>query len=133
MMLVRWKDNADEKLKEKSMTVGQKWSTVSKIFALSSLTKEEKAALFQTQKESDPSDTAKNYGHTCDALSSTPAEFELIYESFKAKDSKLSVESKKYLAAGWNSGYHKERLALYRDRYFSDIPKLAEVLRGDHY
>jgi hypothetical protein len=66
-------------------------------------------------------------------LSSTPAEFELIYESFKAKDSKLSVESKKYLAAGWNSGYHKERLTLYRDRYFSDIPKLAEVLRGDHY
>lgn len=50
MMLVRWKDNADEKLKEKPMTVGQKWSTVSKIFALSSFTKEEKAALFQTQK-----------------------------------------------------------------------------------
>ena len=61
------------------MTVGQKWSTITKAFTLSGLTAEQKEALFEEQKKEDPSDTAKKYRHTCDSLKASEEEFEKIY------------------------------------------------------
>lgn len=76
------------------MTVGQKWSTISKAFTIKSLGIEEKEALFESQRQEDPSDTAKKYRHTCDGLRSSEEEFEKIYESFRSKDKANSVSVK---------------------------------------
>ena len=115
------------------MTVGQKWSTISKAFTIKSLSIEEKEALFESQKQEDPSDTAKKYRHTCDGLKSNEEEFEKIYESFRSKDKANSVSVKESIAAGWNHPFHKERLMKYRERYFKDVQELMNVLDGDHY
>lgn len=132
-LLLAWRQNQDEKLKGIEMTVGQKWSTVVKAFTIKDLSLEEKEALFESQRSEDPSDTAKKYRYTCDSLKATDSEFEMIYESFKTKDSKVSVSVKESTAAGWNHHYHRDRLQTYRDRYFKDVQELVATLDGDHY
>lgn len=132
-LLLRWMRDEEPSLKSHPMTVGQRWSTVVKAFTLPKLSIEEKEAIFEAQKALDPSDTAKNKRFTCDALKATEEEFEKIYESFKDPESKYSIAVKNSIASGWNHEYHAERLAKYRDRYFEDIGKLADVLAGDHF
>ena len=46
-MLLRWRKGEEEKLKDIPMTVGQKWSTVSKAFTMKGLSLEEKEAIFE--------------------------------------------------------------------------------------
>ena len=123
----------DTNLSGHEMTIGQRWSAVVKAFTLPTLSIEEKEALFEAQRLRDPSDTAKNKRYTCDALKATEEEFEQIYESFKDKESKYSIANKNSIASGWNHEYHGDRLAKYRDRYFEDIEKMADVLAGDHF
>ena len=53
------------------MTVGQQWTAVVMAFTLPDLTIEEKEAIFEAQRQRDPSDTAKNKRFTCDALKAT--------------------------------------------------------------
>ena len=89
------------------MTVGQKWSAVVKAFTIKDLSLEEKEALFEEQKTADPSDTAKKHRYTVDSLKANEEEFERIYETFKTKDSKVSVHAKDSIAAGWNHNYHR--------------------------
>ena len=93
-MLLDWKDGKDDNLKEHSMTVGQKWSAVVKAFTIGDLTMEQKEAIFEAQRAEDPSDTAKNRRFTCDALKSTDAEFEEMYNEFKNPNSKHSITVK---------------------------------------
>lgn len=37
------------------------------------------------------------------------------------------------MSSGWNDKAHSDWLLEYRDRYFSDIPKVASALEGDHF
>ena len=67
-VLLNWKNNADDHLKGHDMTVGQKWSTVVKAFTMTTLSLEQKEAIFEGQRAEDPSDTAKNKRFTCDSL-----------------------------------------------------------------
>ena len=115
------------------MTVGQQWSTVAKAFTLKDLSLEEKEKLFEEQAKKDPSDTAKNYRFTCDALKATKEEFEKIYNSLKIKDNTMSIANKNYLANGWAHPFHSEWLLEYKPRYFADILTLANDLVGDHF
>jgi hypothetical protein len=132
-VLLDWLEEKDANLQAHPMTLGQRWSTVVKAFTLPDLSLEQKEAIFEAQRLKDPSDTAKNKRLTCDALKATEEEFENIYTSFHDKDTKYSIANKNSIASGWNHDYHADRLAKYRDRYFEDIEKLADVLAGDHY
>lgn len=62
---------SDPVLKDHAMSIGQKWSTVVKIFASNKWTIEEKEALFEDVKKEDSTDTSKNKRFTCDALKSS--------------------------------------------------------------
>jgi hypothetical protein len=66
-------------------------------------------------------------------LISTEEQFDKIYESFKEKESKYSVELKGYIAEGWNHPYHKERLLKYQDKYFKDLQEISHYMSGDHF
>ena len=132
-ILLKWKNNEDEKLKEFEMTIGQKWSAVVKAFTMTSLSIEEKEALFEALHKEDPSDTAKKHRHTCDSLKAGEEEFEKIYESFKDKNNTQSVSVKESIAAGWAHPYHKERLLKYRERFFKDLQELIPLISIDHY
>lgn len=130
-ILIDWRANNVEDLKDHPQTIGQQWSTVVKAFTLPDLAIEEKEALFADQEKLDPSDTAKNHRKTVDGLRSTPEEFEQIYESFK-KDSDLSLKQKTHLMRGWNHPYHNDRLVQYRERFFKDLPLIATALNYDN-
>jgi hypothetical protein len=70
-LLLSWLNGSDENLKAHPMTVGQQWTAVVKAFTLNDLTIEEKEAIFEAQRQRDPSDTAKNKRFTCDSLKAT--------------------------------------------------------------
>lgn len=104
-ILIDWRANKIEDLKDHPQTLGQQWSTVIKAYTLADLTPEEKEAIFADQEKIDPSDTAKNNRKTVEALRSTPEEYEQIYESYK-KDSELSMKQKTHSIRGWNHPHH---------------------------
>jgi hypothetical protein len=60
-------------------------------------------------------------------------QFEQIYNQFKDNKSELSITVKESMSSGWNDKVHSDWLLEYRDRYFSDIPKVASTLEGDHF
>jgi hypothetical protein len=60
-------------------------------------------------------------------------QFEKIYNQFKDNQSELSITVKESMSSGWNDKAHSDWLLEYRDRYFSDIPKVASALEGDHF
>lgn len=130
-ILIDWRDNKVEDLKDHPQTIGQQWSTVIKAYTLPNLSVEEKEALFAAQEKLDPSDTAKNHRKTVDALKSTPEEYEQIYESYK-KDGELSLKQKTHSIRGWNHSYHNDRLVQYRERFFNDLPVIAKSLNYDN-
>jgi len=66
-------------------------------------------------------------------LVSTEEEFDKIYESFREKESKYSVEQKGKIAKGWNHLYHKERLGKYKEQYFKDLQEMSNYMSGDHF
>lgn len=54
-------------------------------------------------------------------MKASEEEFEKLYDSFKDKDTKLSIAVKSSIAQGLNHPYHAEKLEKLRDRYFDDI------------